>query len=128
MRTKLILFSSILVLALALSACGPSTGSGNTLNVTGTGTIYITPDIAYVNIGVHTENTDIAQAVASNNIQAQAVIDALRNSGVEAAITSTTSWVEPTSSMMLISAVALTSSLTLARWKTLKPFSSARTV
>jgi hypothetical protein len=83
MRTKLILFSSILVLALALSACGASAKSGNTLNVTGTGTVYITPDIAYVNIGVHTENIDIAQAVASNNVQAQAVMDALRNSGVE---------------------------------------------
>jgi hypothetical protein len=84
MRTKLILFSSILVLALALSACGPSAKSGNTLNVTGSGTVYVTPDIAYVYIGVHTENTDIAQAVAENNTQAQAVVDALRNSGVEA--------------------------------------------
>ncbi|KAF0109352.1 MAG: hypothetical protein FD146_396 [Anaerolineaceae bacterium] len=83
MRTKLFIFSSVLILALALSACGPSTGSQNTLNVTGTGTVYLTPDIAYINIGVHTENADIAQAVASNNAQTQAVVDALRANGVD---------------------------------------------
>jgi hypothetical protein len=82
MRTKLLALSIILVLA--LSACGSPTGSEHTLNVTGSGTVYISPDIAYINIGVHTEESDLAQSVAKNNSQVQAVVDALRNNGVDA--------------------------------------------
>jgi len=81
MRTKLFVLSLILILA--LSACGPSTGGEHTLNVTGSGTVYLTPDIAYINIGVHTEETDLAQSVARNNAQTQAVVDALRANGVD---------------------------------------------
>jgi len=80
MRTKLTFISLTLVLGLVLSACGPA----RTLTVTGTGTVTLTPDIAYVTIGVHTEDTDITQAIESNNSQAQAVVDALRNSGIDA--------------------------------------------
>jgi uncharacterized protein YggE len=86
MPTKLTPISIVvtLVLVLVLSACGAAAGQTKTLTVTGTGTVNLTPDIAYVSIGVHTENTDIAQAVESNNSLAQAVVDALRNSGVDA--------------------------------------------
>ncbi len=86
MRTKLVLFSSLIILVLALSACGPSASSStdHTLSVTGTGTIYVTPDVAYINIGVHTENPDISQAVAENNSKAQAVVNALTSNGVDA--------------------------------------------
>src|SRR5512139_3138542 len=83
MRTKLLLVSSILIVALALSACGSPTSQPRTLSVSGTGTVYLSPDIAYIYIGVHTEDADIAQAVARNNAQAQALSDALRNSGVD---------------------------------------------
>jgi len=48
-----------------------------TLNVTGNGKVYITPDIAYVSIGVHTEGSDAAEAVAANTAQSQEVADAL---------------------------------------------------
>jgi uncharacterized protein YggE len=82
MRTKL--FALSIILLLALSACGPSTGSEHTLSVTGSGIVYLSPDIAYINIGVHTEETDLAQSVAKNNAQVQAVVDALRGMGVEA--------------------------------------------
>ena len=83
MRTKLTLLVSVLVLALALSACGPAaSGETRSLSVTGSGMVSLTPDIAYIYIGVHTENRDIAQALAENNLQAQAVADALKNAGV----------------------------------------------
>jgi uncharacterized protein YggE len=85
MRTKLTLIVSVLALALVLSACGPAaSGATRSLSVTGSGMVSLTPDIAYIYIGVHTENRDIAQALAENNQQAQAVVEALKNMGVAA--------------------------------------------
>jgi uncharacterized protein YggE len=52
--------------------------SKRTINVTGTGKVTLTPDIAYVSIGVHTEGKDAAEAVATNTSQAQKVVDALK--------------------------------------------------
>ena len=81
MRTKLSLFVLGLVLALVLSACGAA-AQPRTLNVSGNGTVYLTPDIAYIYIGVHTEDPAIATAVSINNTQTQALVDALKNAGV----------------------------------------------
>jgi uncharacterized protein YggE len=83
MRTKFSLIIGTLILSLALSACAPSASQARTLTVTGTGTVSITPDIAYIYIGVHTENPDITQAIESNNTQAQALVEALRSSGID---------------------------------------------
>ncbi len=64
------------------------TGSGTeqppmrTMNVNGTGKAYLTPDIAYINIGVQTENKDASEAVASNNTQVTKVTAALKAAGV----------------------------------------------
>ncbi|MGD0611190.1 MAG: SIMPL domain-containing protein [Anaerolineales bacterium] len=86
MRTKLTFVSTLLalILALVLTACGPAAAQARTLTVTGTGTVYLTPDIAYITIGVHTEDPDITQAIESNNSQAQAVVNALQGSGIDA--------------------------------------------
>jgi uncharacterized protein YggE len=53
-----------------------------TLTVSGTGVAYLTPDIAYISIGAHTENSDAATAVSSNNTNSQKVIDALKKFGI----------------------------------------------
>ncbi|MCJ7584917.1 MAG: SIMPL domain-containing protein [Anaerolineales bacterium] len=93
MRSKLILL--VLVLALALSACSGSvatTPPNHNISVTGNGIVYLTPDIAYIYVGVHTEDPDIAQAVERNNTQAQAVVDALKNMGVAAVDIQTSSF------------------------------------
>ena len=93
MRSKLILL--ILVLALALSACSGSTAAApadQNISVTGNGIVYLTPDIAYIYVGVHTEDPDIAQAVERNNTQAQAVVDALKNMGIAATDIQTSSF------------------------------------
>jgi hypothetical protein len=82
MRTKLFLFVPVLILALVLSACGTAPAQPRTLNVSGNGTIYLTPDIANIYIGVHTEDPVIATAVSNNNTQTQALVDALKNAGV----------------------------------------------
>jgi uncharacterized protein YggE len=83
MRTKLSMFGLGLVLALVLSACGPAlSAQPRTLDVSGNGTVYLTPDIAYLYIGVHTEEPAIATAVSNNNTQTTALVDALKNAGV----------------------------------------------
>jgi uncharacterized protein YggE len=83
MRTKLTLLVALLVIALALSACGTAPTQPRTLNVSGSGTVYLTPDIANIYIGVHTEDPAIATAVSTNNTQTQALVDALKNAGVD---------------------------------------------
>jgi uncharacterized protein YggE len=86
MRTKLAILVPVLVLALVLSACGPAlSAQPRTLNVSGNGTVYLTPDIAYIYVGVNTDDPDIAKAVSQNNTQTQALVDALKNNGIAAA-------------------------------------------
>ena len=102
MKNKFFYVVSMVLIAAVLSACAgnamaqvqtPTATPANTpaadqsanprtLTVSGTGVAYLTPDIAYVNIGVHTENKDAATAVSSNNTNSQKVIDALKKSGV----------------------------------------------
>ncbi len=82
MRTKITIFSIVTILALALSACGTAAPLPRSLSVSGNGTVYLTPDIAYIYIGVHNEDPAIATAVANNNTQTQALVDALKNAGI----------------------------------------------
>lgn len=99
MRNKIFILISLLLIAGVLTACGgvaaaqgitptPETTSGDkvnrTITVNGSGKVSITPDIAYISIGVHTEGADANEAVASNNTQAQKVIDALKRMGIDA--------------------------------------------
>jgi len=89
MKRTLPAFLAILIAALALSGCGPATVVANAappqrlLNVTGSGTVYLKPDVAYINIGVHTELPTAADAVAENSAQTQKVMDALEKLGVK---------------------------------------------
>jgi len=88
MRTKSYLVSMVLLAALALSACGPAAiapaaDAQRTLNVNGTGLVYLTPDIAYIYIGVHTEMPAASEAMDENRTQTDSVIAALKKSGVD---------------------------------------------
>jgi uncharacterized protein YggE len=88
MKTKIIFVIAVLVLGSVLSACGPSNITvqpqppQRTITVTGTGKVTLTPDIAYISIGVNTQNASAKDAVAENNTQAQAVITALKGFGI----------------------------------------------
>jgi uncharacterized protein YggE len=88
MRSKtLFVVTALAVLALTLSACGgipTRQESPRTLSVTGSGMVTITPDIAYISIGVHTEASSASTSVDENNAQTQKVIDSLKKSGVAA--------------------------------------------
>jgi uncharacterized protein len=124
MRNKLFFVSVVMVLAIALSACGvaalplvssqpsqaqaqqpqapqapapapqsaqdksvtaqtsPSQAPVRSLTVTGSAQSILTPDIAYIYIGVHTENADAKTAISTNNTDTQKVINALKAAGV----------------------------------------------
>jgi uncharacterized protein YggE len=85
MKTRSIFIAATFILALVLGACAPaaSPAQPRTLNVTGTGTAFLTPDIAYVYLGVHTEKPSAVDAVAENNTNTQAVIKALTDFGID---------------------------------------------
>ena len=90
MKHKLYLIVVGLAAILALSACAslPATAAGTdanirTLNATGEGKVYLVPDIAYVNIGVRSEASTVAEALSSNNAQAQAIQKTLTDLGVD---------------------------------------------
>ncbi len=90
MRSKFMFILTILVLAGLLSACQPggpitvySQPNPHTLSVTGAGQVAMTPDIAYIYIGVHTESGTAADAVAENTASTTKVIDALVAAGVD---------------------------------------------
>ena len=90
MRTKTLLVSVFMLGVILLSACGPAAivpaanAPQRTMNVTGVGTVSLTPDIAYIYLGVHTEQASASEAVSQNNAQTQKVIDALKKMGVDA--------------------------------------------
>ena len=88
MKTKTIFVAAVALLALVLSACGPTTINQaaqpvvHTLSVTGTGESNLVPDIAYIYLGVHTEKPAASEAMDENNAQTQKMIDALTNFGI----------------------------------------------
>ena len=90
MKTKSIIFAAIALLALVISACGPTTinqeapAAVRTLSVTGSGQAVLSPDIAYIYVGVHTEKPSASEAVTENNDQTQKMIQALRDFGIDA--------------------------------------------
>lgn len=86
MRTKFLAFT-VLALALVLSACGSTTltqaAQTRTLNVNGAGQVSLTPDIAYIYIGVHDESPTASTAVDANKTHTTAVITAIKAAGVD---------------------------------------------
>lgn len=89
MKTKSIIIAAVSLLALVISACGPTTinqeapANVRTLNVSGTGQANLVPDIAYIYVGVHTEKPSAAEAVSENNAQTQQMIEALTDFGID---------------------------------------------
>jgi hypothetical protein len=67
-------------------------GTPRTLSVNGTGQVSLAPDIAYVTIGVHTQNVDAQEAVDLNSAQTDALMAALIDFGVAAGDIQTTNF------------------------------------
>lgn len=62
------------------------------INVTGTGKVYIVPDLANVYIGVRSEADEVASALSSNNDKAKSIAAALTASGIAQEDIQTTSF------------------------------------
>ena len=90
MKNRSIIVAAVALLVLVISACGPTTINQEApapirmLSVTGSGQAILTPDIAYIYVGVHTEKPSAAEAVTENNTQTQQVIQALKDFGIDA--------------------------------------------
>lgn len=82
---KYSLIAIVLVAVVALTAC---TGSNNimqpSMTSSGTGTVYLNPDVAYVYIGVQTKAEKVATALTENNELAANISAKLQELGVEA--------------------------------------------
>jgi hypothetical protein len=85
-KSFLLLFS---ILALGfLAACSPSAAPISqehvrSLSVNGLGRVTIVPDLAMINIGVHSEAELVADALEKNTAQAIAISKALQNMGID---------------------------------------------
>jgi uncharacterized protein YggE len=97
MRNKTLFVSAVVLVALALGACSPTVVANpappvRSMSVNGSGQVFLAPDIAYINIGVHTEMPTATEAVAENKDQTQKVIDTLKGAGVDPKDISTTNF------------------------------------
>ncbi|MBN2387091.1 MAG: SIMPL domain-containing protein [Anaerolineales bacterium] len=98
MRTKIIILTSVVILGTLLAACGPSTiytqpaPPMRTLTVTGSGMVTLSPDMACISIGVHTEDESATAAIDANNTRAQAVIETIKGFNVAEADIQTTNF------------------------------------
>ena len=84
-KISVLLFSLLVILS--LSACSTGTSANpvttqSTLSADGTGTVKITPDIAYINIGVQSKSENVKAALDENNTSAAAISSALQSLGV----------------------------------------------
>jgi len=106
---RLFLIASLILAATILAACsglganlnpqqGPTPVPSSTtpgvrsITVNGSGKVFMAPDLANINIGVHTEGEDAGTAMDENTAQVNRVIEALRAQGVAANDIQTTSF------------------------------------
>jgi uncharacterized protein len=81
---KSLIAFTLIALALLLSACAPASNQNvRTLSVSGSGEALLAPDIAYIYVGVHTENPAAAEAVAENTANTEKLIQAIRDFGID---------------------------------------------
>lgn len=81
----LLLTSVVMIFALAgcLTVQTNPEPQQRSINVNGDGTVSVTPDIAYVNIGVTTQGDTVTEALDANTEAAQGIRDSLKKLGVD---------------------------------------------
>ena len=88
MRKNLLIISVLLAVALVATGCATSQlpaseSATKSMNVSGLGTVFVEPDVAYINIGVQSRNSEANLALEENNANANAIRNALLDLGVE---------------------------------------------
>ena len=84
-----IILSVIALLVMGACSAAPSQAVATpqspqrVINETGSGQVYLTPDVAYINIGVHSSADTVGEALKLNNSQATAVASSLKELGVD---------------------------------------------
>ena len=97
-KKTMFIIGTLLVGAILLSACGLMEAQGVSptseryIRVSGSGEVAVVPDIAYINIGVHSEAEDVSSALEANNTQATKLTEALQAEGIEAKDIQTTNF------------------------------------
>ncbi|MHB8089019.1 MAG: SIMPL domain-containing protein [Anaerolineaceae bacterium] len=96
-KNLLVVLASILVIVSLVACSTTPAAAGNapmvrTLSSSGTGEVYLVPDVAYIYVGVKADADDVSTALDNNNAQANAVAQALKDQGVEAKDIQTTSF------------------------------------
>jgi hypothetical protein len=61
-----------------------TTAVTRTLNVSGSGKVTLAPDVAYVYIGVHSQNENVSAALTENNSKAQDISNTIKELGIDA--------------------------------------------
>jgi uncharacterized protein len=88
-KNKILISIFSMILVVSLAACGGGNPANDQkvqhpISVTGSGQVYLTPDVAYINIGVKSQADKVADALKKNNDQAAGVASALKDIGVDA--------------------------------------------
>jgi uncharacterized protein YggE len=91
MRHRLF-FSLMLLAGLFLTSCsdGSASAGQSGLSVTGTGSVYLAPDVVDIDLGVQTQSASVGGAVSNNNRLSAAVLAALAGQGVASSDIQTT--------------------------------------
>ena len=96
LRTILVLAGVLLVAAAIAGVAQPHLGrsatptSGTEITVTGNGSVDATPDSASFDFGVTSQGVTAAEALSRNSAEARAIVDALKNAGVDSSDIQTT--------------------------------------
>jgi uncharacterized protein YggE len=80
-----ILLAGILLTS-TLAACTINNSGqppARTITASGTGEVYLVPDLAYVYVGVRSDADDVTTALNTNNVQAGKISDAVKAQGVD---------------------------------------------
>lgn len=90
----LIFILMVVVIFYFLAAINEKTKASETdvISVTGTGEIYVTPDIGLVSISVETTDKDVSKATSDNSEKMNAIITYLKGTGIEEKDIKTTSF------------------------------------
>lgn len=70
----------------------PASDALHTINVSGEGSVSVTPDLAYVTFGVETTDVNLAKAQSANATAMSAVLDKLKSLGIAATDLRTTGY------------------------------------